>query len=343
MKIRWLSLAVIAMSSLTSVTFASGPYKVVQKLKIGGEGGWDYVTVDSDRHLVFLTRSNHVMVLNGTSGKVIADIPGQQRDHGVALVPAAGRGFISDGSDGSIFIFDLKTYAVLGKVMAEPDADGIVYDRASDRVLVVSGDSGSLYSFSPTIDPHGGQVTAKVELGGTPEFFVSDGQGRVYVNLVNKDEIAVVDSRAMKVVARWPTAPGGAPTGIAIDADTHRLFIGCRNPEKLVVMDNRDGKVLGTFPIGAGNDAVVFDDGKAFASCRDGSLAVVQEKTPDRFELLQNVKTEFGARTLGVDTRTHRLYLPTAEFSPAPTATQERPHPRPLIVPGTFSVLVVGK
>lgn len=322
---------------LASTANPESPYSVATTWHVGGEGGWDYVTVDPSRNRIFLPRSTHTMVLNLSTGQVIADIPGQRRNHGVALVPSVGRGFISDGGAGTVVIFDLKTYAVLGTVKAEPDADGIIYDPASEKVLVVSGDGGSLIPLSPEVDPTTGHADPPVLLGGKPEYLASDGAGRVYINLVNKDEVAVVDTHTMQVIARWPTAPGGAPTGMSMDVANRRLFIGCRRPQKLVVMNADNGKVVADFPIGAGVDATRFD-GDAFASCRDGTLTVVREVTPDDFELVQDLKTAPGARTMGLDPATHTLYLPTAEFERRTGARR-----RPALKPGSFKVVVVRR
>lgn len=280
------------------------------------------------------------MVIDSESGKIIADIPGQKIAHGVAIVPEAGRGFISDGGgDGAIVIFDLKTNAILGTIVAQPDADGIIFDPASGRILVVSGDKGVLMSLKPDIDPKSGKIDAPIDLGGAPEFLASDGNGKVFVNLMDKNEVAVVDMKARKVAARWPVAPGGAPVGMSIDAKKRRLFIGCRKPQKLIVMSTGNGKILADLPIGAGVDATKIDGGQAFASCHDGSLAVAGEKPPGKFEIVQTLKTRQGARTMGVDTTTHRIYLPTAEFE-EPTAGATG---RPAMKPGTFMIVVAAR
>jgi DNA-binding beta-propeller fold protein YncE len=193
-------------------------------------------------------------------------------------------------------------------------------------------------SFKPDIDPTSGKVDAPIALGGAPEFLATDGKGKIYINLEDKNEVAVVDFKAGKVIARWPVAPGGAPVGMAIDTKTRRLFIGCRKPQKLIVMSADNGKVLSDLPIGAGVDATKVDAGHAFASCRDGSLAVASETSPGKFEIVQTVKTPQGARTMGVDPTTHRIYLPTAEFEePKPGATG-----RPAMKPGTFMIVVVA-
>jgi DNA-binding beta-propeller fold protein YncE len=314
---------------------AQSNWAVVQTFHIGGEGSWDYVTVDAPNHRLFVTRSTHTQAIDTDTGMVLGDIPGQVRSHGVAIVPKLNRGFITDGGGtGAIVVFDLKTYAVLGKLAAMPDADGIIYDAKLDRVLAVSGDGGALMTFAPDIDPANGKVTS-IDLGGKPEFLASDGSGKVFVNLEDKDVVAVVDLKSRTVVSRWPVAPAGHPVGMAIDPAAHRLFIGCRNPQKLVVMNDETGKVEAALPIGAGVDATAAAAGLAFASAGDGTLTVAAEKAGS-FAVEQVVKTPAGARTMGMNAVTHRLFLPTAEMEPATTG---RPRPKP----GTFMIVVVGQ
>jgi DNA-binding beta-propeller fold protein YncE len=324
--------------TLSGRVAAQGTWTVEKTFRIGGDGGWDYVTLDAKNHRLYVPRSTHTMVIDADSGKTVADIPGQKHNHGVALVPDVGRGFISDGS-GAIVIFDLKTNGVLGTIAAQPDADGIIFDKASELVLVVSGDSGVLMTLKPDADPKTASIEPPIDLGGKPEFLVSDGAGKVYVNLVDKNEVAVVDIKARKVIAHWPVAPGGAPVGLSIDTEKRRLFIGCRNPQKLIVMSTDDGKVLADLPIGAGVDATRFDGRQAFASCRDGKLEVAGESAPGKFEILQTVTTPVGARTMDIDPKTHKVYLATAEFEELkPGATG-----RPIAKPGTFMVVVVTR
>ena len=318
----------------SSAAADAGPYAVAEIYRVGGEGGMDYLTVDPQSKRLFVPRSTHTMVLDANTGKLVADIPGQKRSHGVALVPGAGRGFISDGNDASVVIFDLKTFGVLGKIKAEPDADGIIYDPASNKVLLVSGDGGVLIPIAPDVDPLGGKADPEVNLGGKPEFLAADGQGKAYINLNDKNEVAVVDTKTMTVIARWPTAPGGSPVGMSMDRRHRRLFIGCRKPQKMIVMSADDGKVLADLPIGAGVDATLFD-GDAFASCADGTLAVVRETSPGKFELVQSLKTPPRAKTMCLDPQTHSLYLPTAQFEAPPGGG------RPVPKPGTFVVVVV--
>lgn len=315
---------------------ATGPYHVSQIFHVGGEGAWDYLTVDAERKLLFVPRSTHTMVLDATTGKTVADIPGQKRNHGVALVPSAGRGFITDGEDASVTVFDLKTYAVLGKVKTADDSDGIIYDPASGKVLVVCGDASCLIPISPNVDLATGSADPQVDLGGKPEFLAADGKGKAYINLVDKNQVAVVDTKTMKVLDKWSTAPGGSPVGMSMDTVRRRLFIGCRKPQKLIVMDADSGKVLADFPIGAGVDATKFAD-DIFASCGDGTLTVARESEPGKFQVVQTLKTKQGARTMGVNPTTRTAYLPTAEFQP-PAEGQTRPRPKP----GTFMIVVVS-
>jgi DNA-binding beta-propeller fold protein YncE len=314
---------------------AQSGWTVETTFHIGGDGGWDYVTADPEHHRLFVTRTTHTLVLDSESGQVLGDIPGQKTAHGVAIDPKLGRGFITDGGGtGAIIIFDLNSYAMLGRITTVPDSDGIIFDPKLDRVLAVSGDGGVLMAFKPDIDPTNGKID-QIKLDGAPEFLASDGTGKVYVNLEDKDVVAVVDLTSQKVVARWPVAPGGHPVGMSMDPKSHRLFIGCRNPQKLVVMNTENGKIEGSVSIGAGVDATGFHDGQAFASCRDGSLVVAQE-TGGKFELAQTVKTPDGARTMTIDATSHKIYLPTAEFEPITSG-------RPKAKPGTFMIVVVNR
>lgn len=331
-----LNLAVIT----GSVPSLAQDWSVVKTFHIGGDGGWDYLTVDPETHRLYVPRTTHTMVIDAESGKTIGDIAGQKRAHGVAIVPEVGRGFVSDGGgSGAIVVFDLKTNAVLGTIAAQPDADGIIFDPASQRVLVVSGDKGLLMPLKPEVDPKNGKIDTPIDLGGAPEFLAADGLGRAYINLMDKNEVVVVDTRAMKVVARWPVAPGGAPVGMSMDTKQRRLFIGCRNPQKLIVMNADNGEVLAALPIGEGVDATKIDGGQVLVSCRDGTLSVAQETSPAKFEIVQTLNTLRGARTMGVDPTTHTIYLPTSEFEePKPGTTG-----RTAIKPDTFMIITVAR
>jgi DNA-binding beta-propeller fold protein YncE len=329
---------VLCMICLTQPGISQTDWAVTQTLHIGGDGGWDYITADSSTHRLYVTRSTHTQVIDAENGKVLGDIPGQKRSHGVALVPAVGRGFISDGGgDGQIVVFDLKTNAALGTIPALADADGIIYDASVNRVLAVSGDKNALITLAPDVNPSGGKIDPPIDLDGAPEFLAADGKGKAYINLEDKNQVAVVDLKQRKVIARWPVSPGGSPVGMAMDGKKRLLFIGCRNPQKLIVMNADTGKIIADLPIGAGVDATKFDGTEAFASCRDGKLEVAKETAAGKFEIVERVATPVGARTMTVDPQAHKLYLPTAEMEPA------APGARPAAKAGTFMIVVVSE
>lgn len=316
---------------------AQAKWAVTKTVQIGGAGGWDYVLVDARNNRFFVTRQTHTQVFSTETGKVIADIPGQNHSHGTAIVPAANRGFITDGGgEGSIVVFDLSSYKVLGQIHTMPDSDGIIYDRSANLILAVSGDEHTLMTFSPDIDIASGKVT-KIDLGGKPEYLASDGS-KAYVNLPEENLVAVVDLQSNKVIARWPVAPGGENTGMAIDRRNHLIFLGCRNPQKLIVMSTEDGKIVAALPIGTTNDAVKFAAGQAFASCGgNGELVVASEKN-GKWQVDQVVKTAEGARTMDIDRRTHTIFLAAAHMLPPPPGQK-----KPGIEPGTFKILEVSQ
>ena len=315
---------------------AQTKWEVVKTLKIGGQGGWDYLTVDPQTHLLYVPRSTHTLVIDPESGKTVADIPGQKNAHGVALAPAASRGFISDGGgDGAIVIFDLKTNAILGTLAALPDADGIIFDPVSGNVLVVSGRGKALMSFKPDIDPKNGKIQDPIALRGEPEFLTADASGKVYINLMDTHEVAVVDLKTRSVLANWPVKPGGLPVGMALDGKNGRLFIGCRGPQKLIVMSTKNGDVLSDMPIGESVDAIKLIDGEAFASTAGSQLFVAAETASGKFAIVQAVKTGEGARTMGVDPGTRRIYLPAAEYDTSANGKRSTKA-------GSFMILVVG-
>ena len=328
--------SLVLVATLNFVSLNAQSWHVVNTFHPGGEGGWDYVTIDAVNHRLFVTRATHTQAIDTRNGKLLADITGQVRSHGVALVPKLNRGFITDGGgSGAIFVFDLNTYKVLGRIQTIPDSDGIIYDSSTDLVLAVSGDGNSLMTFHPDIDPNNGKVTT-IALGGAPEFLTADGSGKAYINLEDKDLVAVVDLHSNKVLYRWPVAPGGHPVGMAIDPTSHHIFIGCRNPQKMIVMNTENGKIEAALPIGIGDDAAGFINGLALASCGDGTLTVVGKKAGG-YEVEQTVQTAAGARTMGIDPSTQQIFLPTAEMLPA--SGGHRPQPKP----GSFEVLVVSR
>jgi DNA-binding beta-propeller fold protein YncE len=315
--------------------------RVIKTYKLGGDGGWDYLTADPESHHLFISRSTHVMVIDADSGKPLGDIPDTPGVHGIALANDLGRGFTSNGREGTVSIFDLETLKPISKVQAVGDnPDAILFDSATKRVFTFNGRSHN----STAIDAASGSIVGKIELGGKPEFGVSTGEGELFVNIEDKSELVALDPKDLKVKSRWPLAPCESPSGLAMDKKNRRLFVGCDN--KMMAVVNADtGKVITTLPIGDGVDADRFDpdNNLAFASCGEGVLTVVKEESPDKFSVVQNVKTERGARTMELDPKTHKVYLVTAKFGPPPAATAGQPHPRPSILPDTFELLVVGK
>jgi DNA-binding beta-propeller fold protein YncE len=333
------SLAVLA-AVLAMPNAARAEFHVLRRATLGGEGGWDYVTVDDSGHRLYIARSTHVMVVDTDSLRVIGDVPNTPGVHGVALVPAMGRGFSSNGRDTSVTMFDLATLRELRRIRVGMRPDAIVYDPASRRVFTLNGGSDD----ATAIDANTGVVAGTIALGGRPEAPACDGKGRMYVNLEDSSQVVVVDTRSLKVVGRWSLAPGESPTGLALDTAHGRLFSGCGN-QKLVVSDVKSGKVITTLPIGDRVDGVAFDSELAlvFSSNGEGTLTVVHQDSPGTFTVVGNVPTAVGARTLALDPHTHRIYLVTAQFGTAPAPTTEQPHPRPPLVPGSFEVLVVGE
>lgn len=318
---------------------ASG-YHILTRLTLGGEGFWDYLTIDSDARRLYICRWTHVMVVDADSYKVVGDIPDIGGVHGIAIAREFGWGFISEGEANQVTIFDLKTLKKIGAVKTGQGPDGIIYDPASKRVFAFNGDSGT----ATAIDAGTGSVAGSIELGGDPEFAAADGQGHVYNNLEDKSEVVQIDSRTLKVLKRWPLAPGSSPSAMAMDRPHRRLFVGCRN-KLMIVMDADTGKVVAHLPIGDGVDASRFDPKTQliFGSNGDGTLTVIHEDSPDKYTVVDNIMTQRGARTMELDPRTHRLFSVTAKLGPQPAPTAEDAHPLPPMTPGTFTLLVLGQ
>lgn len=336
----WVS--IIGMSLAAVVVAAAGPgYHVVKTYKVGGEGGWDYLTVDASARRFYISRGTHVIVLDADSGKNVGEVADTPGVHGIALAPELGKGFTSNGREGTVTIFDLKTLAPSGsKVKVGENPDAILYDPATKRVFTFNGRSQD----SSAIDAASGKVLGTIKLDGKPEFAASDAKGEVFVNIEDKSELTVIDPNKLEVKAKWPLAPCTEPSGLAIDRKHRRLFVGCDN-KMMAVVDADSGKVLATPAIGEGVDATAFDDetSLAFASCGEGLLTVVREDSADKFTVAENVKTEPGARTMALDAKTHNVFTVTAKFGPPPAATADNPHPRRTILPDTFEVLVLAK
>jgi DNA-binding beta-propeller fold protein YncE len=335
----WLSALTVLLATVSVA--ASGPgYKVVNTYKVGGDGGWDYLTADASARRLYISRATHVIVLDLDSGKTVGDIPDTPGVHGIALAPELGRGFISNGREGTVSIFDMKTLATSSKVKVGDNPDAILYDPATKRVFTFNGRSQD----STAIDAEKGTVLGTIKLDGKPEFAASDGKGGVWVNIEDKSELTAIDPAKLEVKATWPLAPCTEPSGLSMDKKNHRLFVGCDN--KMMAVVNADtGKVLATPAIGDGVDATAFDDGTglAFASCGEGVLTIVKEESADKFSVAENVPTQQGARTLALDSKTHNVYVVTAKFGPPPAATADNPRPRRSILPDSFVVLVLSK
>lgn len=327
--------------SRIAVKQSSDPYRLLQRFSLGGTGGWDLLALDPERRRVFISRSDRVMVMDADTGKMLGEIPATQGVHGIALASDLKRGYTSNGRSGTVTVFDLDSLAVLDEIpVTGKNPDVILYDMASHHV----------FSFNPgstnatVIDAATLKVVATLALPGQPELAVSDGHGRVYVNLEDKGQIAVIDSRINQVLTTWSLAPCEAPTGLALDADHGRLFSVCAN-RKMMVLDAQSGRQIAELPIGDGPDGAEFDPATqlAFSSNRDGTLTIVHEDDPNHFTVIDTIPTQKSARTMVLDPVSHRIYLPAAEFGPRPEPTAEQLQPRPPVLPGTFSILVVGQ
>ena len=313
---------------------ASG-YKVIKTVPISGEGGWDYIYVDSDARRVYVSHATQVVVLDADSYEVVGSIPDTQGVHGIAVAPELGRGFTSNGRSNDVTIFDLKTLKALGRVKTDANPDAIVYDSVSKRVFTFNGRGKN----ATAINAADGTVAGTLALGGKPEFAVADGQGSIFVNNEDTSELIQIDSQKITETHRWPLAPCKSPSGLAMDRKSRRLFAVC--DEKVMAVMNADtGKVVATPTIGEGVDASAFEPATqlVFASNGEGTLTVVHEDSPDKYTVVENVPTKRSARTMGLDLKTHNIFLPAADYDPP--APGER---RGKMKPGSFVLLVLGK
>ena len=318
---------------------ASEGYHVIDKIHIGGPGGWDYVTMDSSARRLYVSNSTRVVVVDVESGSVVGEIPDTQGVHGISLAPELNRGFTSNGRSNNATIFDLKTLKALGQVKTGQNPDAILYEATSGRVFTFNGRSKDSTAF----DAKTGEVAATIPMGGKPEFAVADGKGRIYVNVEDTSELVEIDARKMAVTRRSSLSPCEEPSGLAMDVKRRRLFSVCRN-KLMAVTDADSGKILGTPAIGQGTDGAGFDPatGIAFSSNGEGTLTLVKE-VAGKYEAVESVATERGARTMAVDWKTHRVYLPAAEYGPTPAPTEQQKRPRPPVAPDSFHILVLGK
>lgn len=314
-------------------------YRITHQLALPGDEGWDYLTFEQGGHRLFVAHGSRVVVVDTDKLTVIGEIPDTPGVHGIALAPDLNRGYVSAGRAGTVVVFDLKTLARLKEIkVTGENPDAILYDPATHRVFTFNGRGRNVTA----IDAKTGEVVGTVAVDAKPEFAVSDGKGRVYVNLEDKNSLAELDPQKLAVLAKWPLAGCEEPSGLALDAAHERLFPVCGN-KVMAVVDGASGKVLGTAPIGAGVDAAAFDPatGRAFASCGEGVLTVVHGGSAGRPEVVQSATTQRGARTMALDLERHRVFLVTADFGPPPAASAAQPHPRPAIVPGSVRLLVL--
>jgi DNA-binding beta-propeller fold protein YncE len=325
------ALALLVASGSIEAQSTAPSYHVIKKIPLGGEGGWDYLTLDGEARRLYIARANRVMVMDVDKENLVGEVANTPGVHGVALVPQRDRGFASNGGDSTVTVFDLKTLREVTRIKVGNRPDAILFDPASGRVFTFNAGSRD----ATAIDPQAEKVVGTIQLGGKPEFAVADGKGHLYVNLEDKNEILALDPQKLTVMHRWPLAPGKEPTGLAMDRSRRRLFSSCHN-EMMVVLDADSGRVLATPPIGKGTDACVFDPetGLAFSSNSDGTLTVVREEGTGQFAAAQTVATQAGARTMALDPKTHNLFLATARAKPGQRRSYE---------PGSFVILVVGK
>ncbi len=326
--------------ALATVTFllaqSSSSYRVTHTYTLGGDGSWDYIVPDPGNHRLFIARQNRVMVVDEDSGKLLGEVTGIQGAHGTAVADGTGHGFATSGNDQSVVMFDLKTFKVLGRAHAAEDADAILYDSASNRVFTLNGDAHS----STVIDPREGSLITNIPLGGKPEYGASAGDGKVYANLTDTNEVVEIDAKTATVARRWSTAPCKQPVAMAIDTAHHRLFSGCRSGV-MAVSDYQAGKVVATVPIGSGVDGAGFDaaSGNAFASNADGTLTVIHQDAPDQYHVTESVPTPQGSRNMGLDPTNHRVFVVSAKFGPSPAGGRGRGP----VLPGSFTLMVMER
>lgn len=331
------SFSFVAAISAVAILVGQSPasYRVTHTYTLGGDGSWDYIVPDPPNHRLFVARQSRVMVIDEDSGKPIGEVTGIHGAHGTAIAANSGHGFATSGEDRSVVMFDLKTFKTLGRIPAAEDADAIVYDSASNRVLTLNGDAHS----STVIDPEAGSLITNIALGGKPEYGASAGDGKVYANLTDTSEVVEIDAKKAVVVRRWSTAPCKQPVSMAIDTVHNRLFSGCRSGV-MAVSDYHAGKVVTTVPIGAGVDGAGYDAdaGNAFASNADGTLTVIHQDTPDLYRVIENVPTPQGSRNMGFDPTNHRVFVVSAKFGPVPPGARRGP-----VLPGSFTLMIIEK
>lgn len=344
MGIRNLATSAVACSGLlfgAASLHAAGPFHIQHEWKVGGDGGWDYLAVDPDSKLLYITRGNHVIVVDTAKGQQVADITGLHGTHCVVFSSDGVHGYITDGGGNQVAEFNRKTNTIEKTIPAGTGPDGAVFEPVTQSVWAFNGRSQNV----TVIDTNRNEVIATIALPGKPEFPVADGKGSVYDNIEDKSEIVRLDASTHKVTATWPLAPCESPSGLAIDPAHRRLFAVCDN-QKMAVVDADSGKVVASPTIGDGPDAARFSEHDQYIfspNGESGTLTVLHEDSPDQYSVVQTLPTKRGARTMAMDPNGRRVYVVTADFGPRPEATPEHPHPRPSILPGSFEVIVAAK
>jgi len=341
-----LGLSILLLGAYALTVSAQGGYHLIKKVPIAaGPGGgeyFDYVLVDADARRVYVTQGTEVEVLNADDYTLIGTIGGLVRCHGVALVKALNKGYITDGEAAKVVVFDLKTLKTIGEIKTDqPDTDSIIYEPATKHIFTFNGSSHN----TTVIDPAKDVVIKNIDLVGAVEFPAVDGKGMVYDNNEDKNDVVAIDAKTLAIKARWPVAPEGQAVALAMDAKNRRLFSAGRNPQMMVMMDADKGNVIQSFPITAGVDAIQYDPATAmvFVSTREGMIHIYHEDSPSKLSEVETVKTEYGAKTMGLDTKTHNLFLSTSDFDPPGPPTEKQPHPLARAKPGNFRLLVYGR
>jgi hypothetical protein len=343
-----LGVSILTLAAYALTVSAAPSYHLLKKVPLavapGGGQYFDYITVDPDSRRVYVSHGTEVVVLNADDFSLTATIqdPRFKRIHGVALAKPLNKGFISDGEAMSAFVFDLKTMKVTGEIKTnQPDTDSIIYEPVTKQIFTFNGSSHN----STVIDAAKEVVIKNIDLIGAVEFPAVDGKGMVYDNNEDKNDVVAIDAKTLEIKNRWPVAPEGQAVALAIDAKNRRLFSAGRNPQFLVMMDADKGNVIQSFPITAGVDAIQFEPSTAmvFVSTREGMVHIYHEDSPSKLSEVETVKTEFGAKTMGLDPKTHNLYLSTSDFDPPAAPTEKQPHPQPRANPNNFRVLVYGR
>lgn len=335
-----LSLVLGMAASLHAQDAGKSGYKILQSVPLPGDGGYDFLTVDSDARRVYITHNNSVQIVDADALTLLGTVENVPHPHGVAFLPDLGKGYASSGQPGSVVVFDLKTFKHLAEIPTEKDCDVILYDKPSNKVLTFNGDSHT----ASMIDPATDKLDKTVTLDGGPEVAVSNGKGQIFDNLETKSVVLKMDAKTLKVQKTWPLAPGESPSGLSMDVKNNRLFSGCHN-KNLVVMNAKTGKVIQALPIGDHVDGTAFDPGtgNVFSSNGDGTLTIIHEDSPNKYTLVEQFPTEPGAKTLALDAKTGRVFLTVAKREAPPAPTKEDPKPHGKMVPGTFHLLVIGK